>query len=51
MSENTMNKEILFLKETLKTVEVTPETKADIEFKKKKLDLLKTLSQIICMIV
>ena len=29
LSENTMNKEILFLQETLKNLEITPETKAD----------------------
>mgnify|MGYP003644153475 CR=1 FL=1 len=47
LSENTMNKEILFLQETLKNVEVTPETKADIEFKKKKLDFLEKIKPIL----
>ena len=47
LSERSMAKEILFLKETLANTEVTPETKEDLDFKKAKLDLLEKIKPIL----
>ena len=47
LSERSMTKEILFLKETLANAEVTPETKEDLDFKRAKLDLLQKIKPLL----